>query len=55
MTYKAPRSIAEWYTIAHALKNEATTLKIIEIDIKSIFEAMNKPDETVGAGASLYI
>lgn len=54
-TYKAPRNIAEWYTIKRALEMEKERLSCLELEIKSIFEGMKKPEHTAGSGTSLYI
>lgn len=54
-TYKAPRNIAEWYTIKRALEVERERLSCLELEIKSIFEGMKKPEHTAGSGTSLYI
>lgn len=54
-TYKTPKNIAEWYTIKRALEVEKERLSCLELDVKSIFEGMKKPEHTAGSGTSLYI
>lgn len=54
-TYAKPKNITEWYTMKRALMFEQNNLEYLRDDIKNICECMQKPDETVGTGATLYI
>ena len=54
-TYGRPKNDAEWYTIKRALEVESGTLWSIEDKISQIFETMEKPNDRVGFGATLYI
>ena len=54
-TYKAPKSVAEWYTIKRALEAEYGKLWSVEDQVKRIVETMKKPEKTVDTGATLYI
>lgn len=54
-TYGLPRNVAEWYTTKRALEREADYLWRIEDEISRIFDTLEKPDDGVGFGATLYI
>lgn len=53
--YIRPKNSAEWYTTKRALEREAEYLWLIEHRIRGIFETMEKPNDGVGFGATLYI
>lgn len=53
--YGTPKNISEWYTIKRALEVEASNLWSVEDEISRIFETMEKPNDSVGFGATLYI
>jgi len=53
--YGRAKSEAEWYSIKRALQVEEANLCAVEDEIRSVFEAMDKPNDGVGHGATLFI
>lgn len=54
-TYPKPQNVGEWYTIKRALEVEAGMLCGVEDEIERIFDTMEKPSDSAGSGAILFI
>lgn len=53
--YGRPKNAAEWYTMKRAFEREADYLWCVEDEISRIFDTMEKPNDGVGFGATLFI
>lgn len=53
--YGRPKSAAEWYSMKRAFEREYEYLWVIEDKVSQILETMDKPDDGVGYGATLFI
>ena len=53
--YGRPKNDAEWYTMKRAFEKESDYLLDIERNISGIFETMERPNDGVGFGATLFI